>query len=235
MRRLAAIPIPYALAGFLAVVLAVGLYAGARSDSGATSTPTGPLASQVPASVKKPRATVTPTIDNPRDGKARGVALLSDVRRIYARVPAVVTTSRLKGTPIRFTSILKEGVVVGESFVGPRGDTSTLVALPGTPTFAQDPGTSCWRLVPASDPQALTDIGSRFPPYPKDALVEMPQRTQTGWSLRVDTNEKSSTFDIDSNTLHVRSITLREAGQQLEEHVSTLASAPALPSPQPRC
>jgi hypothetical protein len=96
-------------------------------------------------------------------------------------------------------------------------------------------GAACWRLVPASDPQALTDIGDRFPPYPKGAVVKVPRRTQNGWSLRVAANGKSSTFAIDRKTFLVRSITAREAGQHLEEHISNLASTPNLPSPRPRC
>jgi hypothetical protein len=96
-------------------------------------------------------------------------------------------------------------------------------------------GAAGWRLVPASDPQALTDIGDRFPPYPKGAVVKVPRRTQNGWSLRVAANGKSSTFAIDRKTFLVRSITAREAGQHLEEHISNLASTPNLPSPRPRC
>jgi hypothetical protein len=169
-------------------------------------------------------------------GNARGVALLARVRRTYTHYRGVVITGRIGALAARFTLRLDAGAVVGEGFSGTRGaGTTELVALPGSSTFARDPGSSCWRPVPATDPQALTDIGHHFPFAPSGVPVEAPQPNQHGWSLSVQADGRSSTFTIDRATLLVQSITVRAPGKSVTELVRTLAPTPILPTPQPRC
>jgi hypothetical protein len=156
------------------------------------------------------------------------------VQRAYARFPAVVTTGRVGAISFRTTSLLNRGVIVAASFLGTSGSgTTMLVAPPGSPTFARDPGTACWRPARASDGQLL--IGERFPPYPKGAVVKAPRRTHNGWLVRVAASGNSFTYAIDGKTLLVPSIAAREGRQHFEERNRTLASAPTLPSPRPRC
>lgn len=185
-----------------------------------------------PATISSHAASRTPIA-----GDRRGTALLDRVDHAYAGVPAVVTQAQTAGASLTFTSILRGGVVVAESFVGTKdGARTELVAPAGSPTFARAPGASCWRALSASDPHALTDIGKRFPPVdPRGTLVSPPTRTASGWSLRLGSGAKSMTLEIDGRTAFVRDIVAAESGMRAVEHVRLLRSAPALRSPQPSC
>lgn len=234
VRRLGSVPLPHLLAAVLVIGLGVGIYA-IKSSGSASSLSSG---ASVPDRATPPAADTTTgaTAESRPTGDPHGLALLARVRQTYARVPAVVTTGRLGAMSVRFSAILSAGVVVAEGFAGTRGAGTTILVAPrGSATFARDPGASCWRQVPASDPQALTDIGGHFPAYPNVAVVKAPQRTDNGWLLGVVARGKSSTFAIDGKTFFVRTITLRQSGEQVTEHVHTLTSVPNLPSPQPRC
>lgn len=177
----------------------------------------------------------------PPTGNAHGLALLARVHRAYERVPAIVTTARFGGVTARFTLLLREGVAVGEEFVGATSTgTTTLVARGGGPTYAREPGTSCWRRLLSTDSQALEDIGLRFPDAYK-TIVGVPTRSGSEWLLPVRTENRtpgeggSGTMHIDAKTMLLDSETVRLHGQTLTDHVQALTRQPRLPSPQPSC
>jgi hypothetical protein len=174
-------------------------------------------------------------------GNAQGLALLARVHRAYERVPAVVTTARFGTVTARFTLLLRSGVAVGEEYVGatPSG-TTTLVASGNGLTYAREPGTNCWRRLPASDSQSLEDIGLRFPDA-YTTVVGAPRRSGSEWLLPVRTENRSSgeagagTMHINATTMLVDRETVRLHGRTLTDHVQALAHQPPLFSPQPLC
>jgi hypothetical protein len=109
-----------------------------------------------------------------------------------------------------------------------------LVATRGGPTFAREPGTSCWRALRSSDPQAFENIGLHFPDQPA-MKVRAPQVTATGWLLPIVLNGDPGTFSIDRTSLRLRSITVGALGHRILEHVTVLQSVPPLSSIEPRC
>ena len=109
-----------------------------------------------------------------------------------------------------------------------------MVARRGTGTFARDPARPCWRRVPASDPQALEDIGGRFPDS-RGMRVKSPRRTASGWLLPVVSDGSDLTFAIDGKSSLISTLTVVEQGSRVVEQVRSLRKAPALATPQPRC
>lgn len=171
----------------------------------------------------------------PPTGDQKGLALLARVHRAYADVPAVEVSGRTGALSFRFTLVLGTGVVVGEQFVGREPSRLTmLVARRGGPTFAREPGSSCWRVLRRSDPQAFENIGLYFPDQPA-MTVRTPQRTSTGWLLPVVVEGDPGTFSIDRSSIRVQSITVGAGRHRILEHVTPLQSAPHLADVQPRC
>jgi hypothetical protein len=174
-------------------------------------------------------------------GNAQGLALLARVHRAYERVPAITTTARFGTVTARFTLLLRDGVAVGEEYVGetPTG-TTILVANGSGPTFAHEPGASCWRRLAASDSQSLEDIGVRFPDAYK-TIVGAPTRSGSDWLLPVRTEGQSpgeggsGTLHINATTLLLDSETVRLHGRTLVDHVQALTRQPPLSAPQPPC
>ena len=165
-----------------------------------------------------------------------GAELLRRVTSSYGRVPAVLVTATVQGSSGRFSVILRRGVVIAEQFVGGAGRTATkLVAPPHSPTYALQPGTACWRQLSAANPQALMDIGERFPVVPGAVVLSAPQRTPVGWLLRVRITTTTAIYAIDRATLRVDSITFTQGRGSVTERVRALSAAPALIKPVPRC
>jgi hypothetical protein len=172
----------------------------------------------------------------PPYGDPAGLALLAHVHRAYVGVPAVAISGRTGSFSFRFTLVLRSGIGVAEQFVG-RGATGTtlLVQRRRSPTFAREPGTSCWRALPAADPQSFENIGLRFPDQ-AGMRVGAPRRTSNGWLLPVSIDREPATFAIQGGSMLIRSITINaQQGRRLIEHVSILHSAPRLLTPEPRC
>src|SRR5436190_2357665 len=79
-------------------------------------------------------------------GDPAGLALLARVHRAYSHVPGVGVSGQAGALSFRFTLVLDSGIVVAEQFVGRQPSSVTmLVARRGGPTYAREPGTSCWR------------------------------------------------------------------------------------------
>jgi hypothetical protein len=171
----------------------------------------------------------------PPTGDPAGLALLARIHRAYADVRGVTLSGRAGSLSFRFTLGLRSGVVESEQIAlsGPNG-TSTFVARRGTPTFARDPGRSCWRRIPSSSDQAIENIGVPFPDQPK-MRVRPPRRTRTGWLLPVVGVGGPATFAVDRESLLIRSLTLTTQGMRIVEHARALKSRPAPAVPEPRC
>lgn len=171
----------------------------------------------------------------PPSGDRAGLALLARVNRAYARVPAVTIWGRSGIFAFRFEVVLRSGVIVAEQFVGsgPTG-TTELVRNQGSPTFAREAGSACWRRLASADQQALDDIGLRFPDEPH-MRVEAPRRTRGGWLLPVVGDGGRTVFVIDAKSTLLRSITIASSGKRVLEHVSSLRSVPILLTARPRC
>jgi hypothetical protein len=152
-----------------------------------------------------------------------------------------MTTARVGAVTARFTLLLRDGVAVGEEYVGetPTG-TTILVASGSGPTYAREPGTNCWRRLLATDSQSLEDIGLRFPDAYK-TIVGAPTRSGSEWLLPVTTENRSpgegggGTMYINATTMLVDSETLRLHGRTLIDHVQALTRQPHLSRPQPTC
>ena len=178
---------------------------------------------------------------SPPTGNAQGLALLARVHRAYERVPAVETSARLRGTSARFVLLLRRGVAVSEEFIGVTSAGTTLLVEQGSgPTFAREPGSSCWRRLAPTDQQSLEDVGLRFPDGYK-TVVKAPRRAGSVWLLPVHTEGRfpgeggSFVMHIDSKTMLIQSETGRASGQPLTNRITALRRQPALPSPQPTC
>ena len=141
----------------------------------------------------------------------------------------------------RFTLVLRHGVAVGVEFVGVTSSGTTILVAQGSgPTYAREPGSSCWRRLAATDQQSLEDVGLRFPDGYK-TVVKAPTRAGSVWLLPVHTEGRfpgeggDFVMHIDSKTMLLRSETGRVSGQPLTNHISALRHQPALPSPHPIC
>ena len=187
----------------------------------------------VAASVIGVAASVSGAAPTPR-GNTQGLALLSRVHRAYMSVPAVSVTARLGSRPSRFTVILRSGVVTAEQFAfGSGADALILVASGSTTTYGRQPGSSCWRKVPAM--QSLDAIGLPFPDS-RHMSVGKPERTARGWLLPATGDGGRYTFAIAGTTHRLRSITVRTPGTPaIVEQVSVLHAAPRLANASPRC
>ena len=112
--------------------------------------------------------------------------------------------------------------------------TTTFVARRNAATFTRAPGSSCWRHVAVSSPQAIDSIGLPFPDQ-THMKVKSPRRTRTGWLLPVANGGGPVTFAIDGASLLLRTITIATPALHIVEHAVSLTSRPTLASPKPRC
>jgi hypothetical protein len=167
-------------------------------------------------------------------GDRAGLALLDRVHRAYARVPAVTVSGQTGPLSFRWTLVLDSGVTVGEQFVavGP-GGVAQLVVRRGGPTYARDPGSSCWRALKRSDQRSFENVGLPFPDQAQ-MKVGTPRTVAGGWQLPVVADGDPGTFSVDRGS-RVKSITVVASGRRIFERVTPLQSAPALASPDPHC
>src|SRR5207249_5728946 len=155
-----------------------------------------------------------------------GLALLLRVHHAYAGAPAVAVSGRVGTLSFRFTLVLSSGIAIAEQFVGREPSrTTTLVARRGGPTFAREPGSSCWRTLRSSDPQAFANIGLQFPDQPA-MRVRAPRTTSSSWLLPVVVDGDPGTFTIDRSSARVRLISVGPPGRLALEHVSVLQDVP---------
>jgi hypothetical protein len=167
-------------------------------------------------------------------GDAAGLKLLARIHHAYLHVPAVTLSGRSGSFSFQFTVILRSDVGVAEQFISREPTGTTMLVARGSPTFARDPGTACWRPLAASSPRTFDNIGLPFPDQ-ASMRVGAPRRTSTGWLLPVVADGDRGTFAIDGKSLFVRSFTLRSQGADVLEQATTLRSTPKLLVPEPRC
>lgn len=163
-----------------------------------------------------------------------GALLMRRVQKAYARVPGLITAIRGGGVDAQFTEVLQHGVVVSEGYVGSANAGMTkLVSTNGSPTYAEEPGTSCWRRLARSAPQTLTDIGHPLL-YMPGATIIRSQAVANGWVLRLSQNGTTARINVSKRFL-VQTVTVTHGEQRAVETFITLAKAPKLPNPHPRC
>jgi hypothetical protein len=168
---------------------------------------------------------------------AQGVALATRVNDAYKRVPATIVKVSGPTTGI-FTEILKDGVVAAEQYEDANSSgTTMLVARRGSPTYAKEPGTTCWRALAKSDQQTLDDIGSPvigFLASLKGAAVAAPRSTPSGWTLALSQGGVHVTLSINKAMLIQQAIATK-AGQRAAEQFQNLTRTPNLFVPEPHC
>ena len=167
-------------------------------------------------------------------GDRTGLALLDRVHRAYTRVPGVKVSGKTGQLTFRWEIVLASGITVGEHFFAESpGGVSELVARRGGPTYAHDPGTSCWQALRRSDQRSFDNIGLPFPDQ-AGMTVRAPRTVSGAKVLPVEVAGDPGEFSLDPDA-HVRLITVVASGRRILEHVSSLQSSPALPRPDPRC
>jgi hypothetical protein len=160
----------------------------------------------------------------------QGAALLRRIEQAYTEVPGVIVRSSFG----RFTEVLSHAKVVSESFSATDSDgTTRLVAINGSPTYAEEAGTGCWRALARSASQTLDGTGHRLL-YGFGTKVTRTQSTATGWTVTLISDGSTDLVTV-NKALLVQAVTLKKGKQRLEETFTTLLRAPALPKPKPRC
>jgi hypothetical protein len=254
-------PIQYVVALGLLVGLGMGIYklrASQTTTPSRAATPVGAARAQatapasattviaaLPARTTTAPRTVTapstrPAVKRAAPGRVSVQALLDRARLTYTRVPGVLITN-VDAEPGSITVILRGGRVEAAAIVAntARGMTQ-LVERRGSPTFVSAPGTRCWLSLPAANPPGLAGMGAQFPPaVPAGAIVGKPRTIPGGWLVDVNTNTSEvSGLEIQDTPpiVLVRSLTTTGVdGQAATLRVTTLGSAPSLPTTEPRC
>lgn len=133
---------------------------------------------------------------------------------------------------MNFAIVLRHDQIVAESFIGgPPGELSQLVAPNGPTTYGRAPHSACWALVSASSPQALDDLSHPFPYVQPNVRLLAPERVAGGWVVTGEYEGQTESLVIDGQTYLVRSLSSHQGTMA----VRSLASAPRLPVPEPRC
>jgi hypothetical protein len=165
-------------------------------------------------------------------GDPAGVRLAKQVNRSYASVPAVRVDVAAGGALVgRFTLVLRNGVTVAEQASVSEGSTqpTLLVRRENEGTFVRDANRSCWRFVPASDPQALTDVGDAV--LAGDGRLSKPRTTGDTITMTLTTQGQTARVVVDGKTSRLRRL---EAPGYVARFTS-LAKRPTLPVTKPRC
>ncbi|MBV8429603.1 MAG: hypothetical protein JO244_00450 [Solirubrobacterales bacterium] len=227
MRRVAEVPLEYLAAGILALGLGIGIYALRHSTASSTLTT---AAAPAVHPLSHPSVPIAPQ-DNPF-----GVALIKRSEKAYARIPGVSLAGRVGAVSLHFVMVLHDGRVVAESFTGHQDtQTTQLVAPHGAVTFVRAPGSGCWKGLPASAPQALSDVSHRFPYFDPQAQILVPQQVASGWAVNAAEKGQLEAFVLGARSYLVRTAVAVKAGVRLTMPVQNLSQAPQLPLPEPRC
>lgn len=169
---------------------------------------------------------------------AAGTELVARVIAAYQHVPGAVVIDRGDGETVTFTQILKAEKVLGEQAVSTLdGKTTVLVSRNGPPTFEKAPGTSCWRLLPRTSGQNLTDVGQPFLTHAltlPGIAIGAPRQTATGWAVTAVQDGTTVTFTV-THSMLLQSMVLVRSGQRAEVSIENLKRTPTLATPAPRC
>lgn len=172
------------------------------------------------------------TAGAPLTGDPAGLRLAREVNRAYADVPGVrVDVASNGAVVVRFTLVLRNGVAVAEQALVDEGAErpTLLVRRESEGTFVRDANRSCWRSVPKSDPQELTDVGG--PMLSGPGRVSKPRVAGGTVTLTLTREGRTSRLVVDRKTSRLRSM---DAGRMVARFTS-LARRPALPLPKPLC
>jgi hypothetical protein len=164
--------------------------------------------------------------------------LIRTERHGKGRVAGVDVRIRLRGKPLgSFTDSLRGGAVVAEQFVSTGGSgTTKLVAPHGSPTYAREADTSCWRILVPASPQTLSDVGHPFLAFAKGTIVQRPKSLANGLeSLELGEGKTSITLTVERKTLLVQRMDARQGGEVAEDYVTNLSAVPRLLVPRPLC
>ncbi len=203
-------------------------------------------------------------------GSPKTKALLARVERAYRHVPAVelsvIPRRSTFRSPRRFVLILRAGVVLAEEFTRSGRDGTTLVARRSHPTYSRAAGATCWRRLPSSNPQTLTDVGIPYPSTRVEMKVLPPKKTAFGWDVISENRgefwflalqprrpahlldkyhlplKRFITYAIDARSHLLMSLYIQQPSSRPQStwpeatlRVSTLTTAPRLPTPSPTC
>jgi hypothetical protein len=169
---------------------------------------------------------------------AAGAALLARVVAAYEHVPGAIVIDRSATETVTFTQTLKAEKVVSEQAVATgNGATTVLVSRNGPPTFAKEPGTSCWSRLTKTSGQNLTDVGQPFLTHLftlPNVAIGVPRRTATGWTVTVSQAGTTLTFTV-ARSMLLQSMVGTHSGQKAEVSIENLTRAPTLATPAPSC
>jgi hypothetical protein len=181
-----------------------------------------PTAAAVRASTSAPALT----------GDPAGLLLARQVNRSYTKVPAVRVEVAAGGAFVgRFTLVLRNGVTVAEQALVNEGSAkpTLLVRRENAGTFVRDANRSCWRFVPAGDPQALTGVGKEM--LSATGRVSKPRVAGDTITMTLTTQGRAARIVVDRKTARLR----RMDAPGYVARFTSLANAPALPVTKPRC
>jgi hypothetical protein len=175
----------------------------------------------------------------PPVGDPQGLALWARVNAAYTGVAGAEIVSRAGSLAVRFAVVLRAGRIQAARVEVPEpGGMDLIVGRVGSGTLARDAGSSCWRLLPSSDPRAIGELGRKFLNSP-GMRIGRPRRTAAGWTLPVvardGSNRTDFVFTIESRSLMVSSFTATNTGVRFGGSVRALATAPSIPTTTPRC
>lgn len=182
----------------------------------------------VPAAAAVRGATSAPALT----GDPAGLRLARQVNRSYANVPAVRVDVSAGGALVgRFTLIVRNGVTVAEQASVSEGSTqpTLLVRRENEGTFVRDANRSCWRFVPAGDPQALTGVGKAV--LSGNGRVSKPRVAGDTIVMTLTTQGQTARVVVDRKTSQLR----RMEAPGYVARFTSLAKRPTLPVPKPRC
>ena len=174
-------------------------------------------------------------VARPSSAASQGAALFQRVQQSYVNVPGVKITVDYGGVSRWFTDVLNQGKVVSEWYYSlDVAGVSQLVSLNGSPTYEQRDPATCWRVLPRSSPQTLTDVGHAVVNLTKAMTITNLRALSGGWLLTVKERGSVAQFRI-GKTLRIQSITLTSGKKRVVETVAALTETPNLPTPKPTC
>ena len=165
-------------------------------------------------------------------GDPAGLQLARQVNRSYTKVPAVrVEVSAQGALVVRFTLILRNGVAVAAQALVNEGsaEPTLLVRRENEGTFVRDANRSCWRSVPSTDPQALTDVGKPILSGP--GRLSKPRAAGDTITMTLTAQGQTARVVVDRKSSRLR----RLDAPGYVGRFTSLAKGPTLPVPKPRC
>ena len=166
-------------------------------------------------------------------GNPQGVALLAKINRAYQRVGAIGVVATSPHLKVAFTMRLTGGIVTSEQAIYTSGSSKAVLVGSLAGTYARDAGTSCWRFVRASDPQALADLG--HPVVAGPGRVDKPVVRGSEAEIVIHQGQYRKALVVDLAKLRIRHGAFASPKGQGTLQFSEFASAPRLLATRPHC